>query len=163
MNKITLLLTILILTASCKKDKINTLQTDIEKRIKTGLNDPESYEFTSFDIDSMGYISGKKQIEENLKELKNLKEKVNDIDSNQQIIKLEDRIQNLELVNRVRNKYKYNGNFNFRCNNKFGANILAQYNFLADSTCTLVYLVDNIGDTIYTNYQITMKEEGLIK
>lgn len=76
---------------------------------------------------------------------------------------MEDRVRNLELVNRIRNKYKYNGNFNFRCNNKFGAKILTQYDFQADSTCTLVYLIDNIGDTIYTNYQIIMKEEKLIK
>ena len=58
----------------------------------------------------------------------------------------------------IMNKYKFTGSFSFRGNNKFGAKILADYRFEADSTYTLMYLMDNTGDTIYTDTKILMKE-----
>ena len=79
----------------------------------------------------------------------------------------EEKIKNLESQNLIlgrMNKYKFTGNFSFRGNNKFGAKILADYRFEADSTYTLMYLMDNTGDTIYKDTEIVLKEtDKLIK
>ena len=62
------------------------------------------------------------------------------------------------------NKYKFTGNFSFRVNNKKKKKILADYRFEADSTYTLMYLMDNTGDTIYKDTEIVLKEtDKLIK
>ena len=148
----TLLITALLI--SCKENKVKNLQNEIEDKIKAGLNDPSSYEFDYFYIDSIGYTSKKQLIEENLEEIKKLQKQTNDK-------RAEDKIIDLEIQNNmfeIMNKYKFTGSFSFRGNNKFGAKILADYRFEADSTYTLMYLMDNTGDTIYTDTKILMKE-----
>ena len=160
MKKIIVCFIILILTISCKENKIKNLQNDIEDKIKTGLNDPSSYEFNHFYIDSIGYTSKKELIAENLKKIKSLQKQTNDKTADDKIIDLE--VQNLMFEKM--NKYKFTGSFSFRGNNKFGAKILADYRFQADSTYTLMYLMNNTGDTIYKDIEIVMKEtDKLIK
>ena len=154
MKKLVLIIAIATITISCKEDKIKNLQTDIEERIKAGLNDPSSYEFNHFYIDSTGYSSTNQLIAENQKKIKELQKKTDDETAQDKIIDLE--VQN-NLYKRMQN-YKYNGNFEFRGNNKFGAKILADYKFEADSTFTLMYLMDNSGDTIYKDVEIVLKE-----
>jgi len=155
-----LALLITTLLISCKENKVKSLQNEIEDKIKTGLNDPSSYEFDHFYIDSVGYTSKKQLIGENLEKIKKLQKLTNDK-------KAEDKIIDLEVQNHmyeILNKYKFTGSFSFRGNNKFGAKILADYRFEADSTYTLMYLMDNSGDTIYTDTEIVMKEtDKLIK
>ena len=46
-NILFVLLTTTILL-SCKENKVKKLQNEIEEKIKTGLNDPDSYEFNHF-------------------------------------------------------------------------------------------------------------------
>ena len=158
-NILFVLLTTTILL-SCKENKVKKLQNEIEEKIKTGLNDPDSYEFNHFYIDSIEHTSTKELITENLEKIKEL-QKLND-DKNS-----EEKIKNLESQNLIlgrMNKYKFTGNFSFRGNNKFGAKILADYRFEADSTYTLMYLMDNTGDTIYTDTEIVLrKTDKLIK
>lgn len=153
-SKIILCLIISILTISCKKSKIENLQTEIENEIKSGLNDPSSYEFNYFYIDSVAYMVKKQSIAENLKKIEKLKKQANTKSSEEEIksLKFQNQLSNLM------NKYKYTGSFEFRGNNKFGAKILADYKFEADSTFTLMYLMDNTGDTIYKDAGIIIAE-----
>ena len=148
------------LLISCTENKVKNLQNEIEDKIKAGLNDPSSYEFDNFYIDSIGYTSKKQLIGENLEKIRNLQKQTNDKKAEGKIKALKTENQMFEIMN----KYKFTGRFSFRGNNKFGAKILADYRFEADSTYTLMYLMDNTGDTIYTDTEIIMKEtDKLIK
>ena len=153
-----MLLTTLLI--SCKENKVKNLQDEIEEKKKTGLNDPNSYEFDHFYIDSIGYTSKKQLIGENQEKIKELQKLTNDIKAKEKIKKLISQNNMFEILN----KYKFTGRFSFRGTNKFGAKILADYNFEADSTYTLMYLMDNTGDTIYKDIEIVIKEtDTLIK
>ncbi|SHG21892.1 hypothetical protein [Flavobacterium defluvii] len=153
MKKILLFLSIFFLIISCKKSKEENLKNEIENEITTNLNDPSSYEFNYFHLDSVEYIVHKEIVAENLKEIDNLQ--------NQKNKRLEKRIEFLKSQNQfynLLNKNKYKGIFSFRGNNKFGAKILAEYSFEADSTYKLIYLKDNTGDTIYKDPEILIQE-----
>jgi hypothetical protein len=149
-----LFLLITTLLISCKENKEKNLQNEIEEKIKTGLNDPSSYEFNHFYIDSIGYTSKKELIAENLEKINKLQKQTEDKKAEDKIIDLEVENQRFEMMN----KYKFTGTFSFRGNNKFGAKILAEYRFEANSSYTLMYLMDNTGDTIYKDAEILMKE-----
>ncbi|KIA98375.1 hypothetical protein OA93_09660 [Flavobacterium sp. KMS] len=149
MNKIILLLLILIVSISCQKSKIENLQNEIESIIKPNLNDPSSYEFNSMHLDSVEYLTSKLEIQTILKDIRNLQKENNKI-SQEQISFLKRKIHFYSSLD----KYKFKGNFSFRGNNKFGAKILAEYIFEADSTYKLIYIRDNNGDTIYKNIRM---------
>ncbi|OUL59840.1 hypothetical protein [Flavobacterium sp. AJR] len=149
MNKIILLLLILIISISCQKSKIENLQNEIESIIKPNLNDPSSYEFNSMHLDSVEYLTSKLEIQTILKDIRNLQKEKNKI-SQEQISFLKRKIHFYSSLD----KYKFKGNFSFRGNNKFGAKILAEYIFEADSTYKLIYIRDNNGDTIYKNIRM---------
>ena len=149
-----MIITIIAFTISCKEDKIKNLQTDIEDRIKAGLNDPSSYEFNYFNIDSTGYASTKELIQINQQKIKELQKQFDDK-------AVQDKINDLKIQNSLferMHKYKYTGNIEFRGNNAFGAKILTEYKFNADNNYNLMYLIDNTGDTIYKDAEIIMKE-----
>lgn len=148
---IILLLGVLV---SCKENKLEILQDNIEDKIKAGLNDPDSYEFNHFYIDSIEFDSRNQIILENIREIENLQKLSNDKTSSNKILDL----QNLNSFLKNNNKYKFTGGFSFRGNNKFGAKILAEYNFVADSSYTLIYLIDNVNDTIYKDVDVLMRE-----
>lgn len=143
MKKI-LFLGVLFLITSCKKSKQEYLQNEIESKINIQLNDPNSYSFNYFYLDSLEYMTNKKEIKTISKDIQNLN---NQKDSKSQkmvsILKSKSKfLQSLKI-----NKYK--GFFSFRANNKFGAKILTEYAFEADSTYKIVYILDNNKDTIY--------------
>lgn len=144
MKKTLLLLGILFLMISCKKNKIENLQNKIESIIKPNLNDPSSYEFNSIHLDSVEYITNKQEIQEILKDILIL-QKENDKISKEKLRFLKGKINFYSSLN----KYKFKGNFTFRGNNAFGAKILAEYTFEADSTYKLIYLLNNTRDTIF--------------
>ncbi|GAA3769602.1 hypothetical protein [Flavobacterium ginsengiterrae] len=153
MKRITFFFGIFFIIISCKKSKEENLKNEIENEIKTNLNDPSSYEFNYFHLDSVEHIVNKQMTAENLKEIENLQ--------NQNNAKSKKRIEFLKSQNQfynLLNKNKYKGIFSFRGNNKFGAKILAEYSFEADSTYKLIYLKDNIGDTIYKDVETLIKE-----
>lgn len=153
MKKHIIFFSIFLLIISCKKSKEENLKKEIENKITTNLNDPSSYEFNYFHLDSIEYIVHKEMLAESLEEIENLQKQNNK--------KLERRIQSLKAQNqfyKLLNKNKYKGIFSFRGNNKFGAKILAEYSFEADSTYKLVYLKDNTGDTIYKDPEILIQE-----
>jgi hypothetical protein len=153
MKKTFLFFSLFFLMISCKKSKEENLKNEIENEITTNLNDPNSYEFNYFHLDSVEYIVHKKMIAENLKEIESLQ--------NQNNKRSERSIDFLKAQNKFYNlltKNKYKGIFSFRGNNKFGAKILAEYSFEADSTYKLIYLKDNTGDTIYKDPEILIQE-----
>ena len=84
-NILFVLLTTTILL-SCKENKVKKLQNEIEEKIKTGLNDPDSYEFNHFYIDSIEHTSTKELITENLEKIKEL-QKLNDDKNSEEKIK----------------------------------------------------------------------------
>jgi hypothetical protein len=159
MKKTLFFISILFVMLSCKKSKEENLKNEIENEITTNLNDPSSYEFNYFHLDSVEYIVNKQMIRENLKEIENL-EKQNNKSSKRRIESLKGQNQYYNLLN----KNKYKGVFSFRGNNKFGAKILADYSFEADSTYKLIYLKDNTGDTIYKDIEaLIIENEKFIK
>ncbi|PWB27539.1 hypothetical protein [Flavobacterium sp. HTF] len=153
MKKILLFLGILLLTTSCKKSKQEKLQNEIESKIKIQLNDPNSYEFNYFYLDSLEYMTNKEEIKIILKDIQNLN-KQKDVKSEKMVSLLKSKSEFLQSLN----KNKYKGTFSFRANNKFGAKILAEYAFEADSTYTVLYLINNNKDTIYKDEVIINDE-----
>jgi len=144
MKKILFFAGVLFLTISCKKSKQENLQNEIENKIKMQLNDPSSYEFNYFYIDSVEYMTNKDEIKTVLEDIQDF-EKEDDSKSQRMISFLKSKNKFLESLN----KNKYKGIFSFRANNKFGAKVLAEYIFEADSTYTISYLIDNNKDTVY--------------
>lgn len=129
------------------------LQDIIEDKIKFRMNDPKSYEFDYFSIDSTEYHVGKKILNDDLKNLENFK-----ISNNVEKIKeTETSILIQEKINKISSPFMYKGYFKFRGKNKFGATILAEYKVHADSTYKLMYLIDNIGDTIYKDIDLYLR------
>jgi len=127
-----LLFLVLFCGISCSEKKEDILKKEIEKNIITGMNDPDSYEFISFSIDSS-------------------------------MVKIYDDLYKLHLKKKKTTpfpklSYKYNGTFTFRGKNEFGALILADYTFKADSTYKLLYLFGNVNDTVYRDVDIMTHE-----
>ena len=154
MKKIYLVFTVLIFTISCsKKSKTEILKTEIESQIKTKMNDPSSYEFDYFFIDSTSYVVRKQLISENLKKIDSLK-KIKTEKAEDKIIDLEAQIYMYKKID----PYKFKGSIKFRGNNGFGAKVLEEYNFQADSLYKLIYLFDNVNDTVYKDIEVMNKE-----
>ncbi|CAD0008996.1 hypothetical protein FLAT13_04679 [Flavobacterium salmonis] len=143
MKKI-LFLGVLFLTISCKKSKQENLQNEIENKIKAQLNDPNSYNFNYFYLDSLEYMTNREETKTILKDIQTLNSQ-KDSKSQKMVSLLKSKSKFLQSLN----KNKYNGIFSFRANNKFGAKILAEYSFEADSTYKILYILDNNKDTIY--------------
>ncbi|BCY29138.1 hypothetical protein [Flavobacterium okayamense] len=141
-----LFISLMFLFNSCKKENPqDILQEIVEDKILYILNDPESYEFQSFTLDSTEYLINKKYIQDRKNKLDSLRKNGNDFE-----VKMLNRIINIEeKVNKKMFPGKFNGIFNFRANNKFGAKILTSYQIYADSTYDLIYIIDNLNDTIY--------------
>lgn len=117
---------------SCSKTKQEILKNEIETKIKSGLNDPSSYEFERFRVDS--------SMIEIQRELEKMRLKKNDTTYCKKSI------------------IKYDGSFSFRSKNSYGALILANYYYQADKNYKLLYLMDNLNDTIYTDVDIMTSE-----
>lgn len=143
MKKI-LFLGVLFLITSCKKSKQENLQNEIESKIKTQLNAPNSYSFNYFYLDSLEYMTNKEEIKTILKDIQTLNSQ-KDSKSQKMVSLLKSKSKFLQSLN----KNKYKGIFSFRANNKFGAKILAEYAFEADSTYKILYILDHNKDTIY--------------
>ena len=157
MRKLFIIIILSTLTISCKKNADEKLKAEIEEKILKGMNDPDSYEFVNFYLDSLEYNT-KKEV---------AKEAKSKIDSLMKLKQTENVKRGLflqRMILKINEPYlqtKYQGDFEFRANNKFGAKILATYKFKADSTYKLIYLIDNLNDTIYKDlYQET---QDLIK
>lgn len=135
------------------KEPKEKLQDIIEEKIKFGMNDPKSYEFDYFSIDSTEYRVGKEILNEDIKKLKEYKNS-NDIEK---IKEIERSILIRKRLNEVSSPFMFKGHFKFRGKNKFGATILAEYEIHADSTYKLMYIIDNVGDTIYKDIDILLK------
>ncbi|MFD1605849.1 hypothetical protein ACFSJW_04535 [Flavobacterium artemisiae] len=103
MKTVLLFLGVLFLTVSCKKTKQENLQNEIESKIKVQLNDPESYEFNYFYLDSLEYIINKKEIKTVLKDIQDF-EKDDDSKSQTMVSFLKSKNKFLESLNK--NKYK---------------------------------------------------------
>jgi len=147
-------ISIVIIISCTPQDPKTQLQNEIEKRIKNEMNDPESYEFKSFYIDSLEWFSSKEMLKSAQKKYERLIA-MNQKDSVQ--IALKNLIFQQIYFRRI-TPYKYSGTFSFRGNNKFGAKILAEYRIHADSLYNLIYIIDNEGDTVYRNFgQIKFK------
>ncbi|WP_035648381.1 hypothetical protein [Flavobacterium sp. ASV13] len=155
MKKTLLILSIFFLIISCKKSKQENLKNEIEDKITTNLNDPSSYEFNYIHLDSLVYMTNKEEIKIILNDIQDLNKKT-DSKSQKTLSFLESKMDFLKLSN----KNKYSGFFSFRAKNKFGAKILAEYAFEADSTYKLIYLKDNMGDTIYKDIQVIIEENN---
>lgn len=136
-----------------QKSKSDILQHQIEDQVKSGMHDPDSYEFNHYYIDSLLSDITKSMIARTQKEIDSLS-KQNTESNIIRIKKLDEEIVRYKL----KFPHKFNGEFSFRGNNKFGAKILVEYTFIADSAYKLLYLMDNSGDTIYRDADIFMEE-----
>lgn len=134
-----LLIFVFIFITSCKENKEAVLKSEIEEKIKLALNDPDSYEFDYFQIDSSYFLAS-----QNL-----LKEYKNDLNKSKSSSKK--KLIQKEIIRQqiLAPKYKFNGVFRFRGTNNFGAKILTEFKFEANDKYKLIYLIDNLNDTIY--------------
>lgn len=119
MKKIIIALVVLFAFFSCNKFRTSeqNLLANVEEDLKKHMNDPNSYEFVSFEVDTMDIQFARERLNDLQKDLKKYKTK-----SVTDMIKID--IKNLKTKYDFNDKSKVKYKLEYRGKNSFGALIL---------------------------------------
>ena len=125
-----LLFATLMICCNSKKDAPkDTLKEDAEKLLISELNDPSSYEFVSFEVDTLK----RQMINQRIQDLASMLEKYkkNEQKNKQNISTVNDEIESAKAKELPKNQIEFS--FKYRAKNGFNATVLNEKTVVCDS------------------------------